>query len=103
MFGQDEVLRARLVAQSRGILKAQRITKFGFSFTQMSWSIRRRKKTAGNQPLPESGRVKIPFAFPLVFPQLNVAMHRAQKGFSVPFIGLIAAINRSELESNRGN
>jgi hypothetical protein len=61
------------------------------------------KKTAGNQPLPESGRVKIPFAFPLVFPQLNVAMHRAQKGFSVPFIGLIAAINRSELESNRGN
>jgi hypothetical protein len=32
-----DVLRARLVTQTRGTLKASHITKFGVSFTQMSW------------------------------------------------------------------
>jgi hypothetical protein len=32
-----DVLRTRLVTQTRGMLKASRITKFGVSFTQTSW------------------------------------------------------------------
>jgi len=44
-------LRARLVTQTRVILKASRITKFGYSFTQMSWMFRRVKESVGNQPL----------------------------------------------------
>jgi len=34
-----DVLRARLVTQTRGALKAFRITKFAVLFTQMSWRI----------------------------------------------------------------
>jgi hypothetical protein len=46
-------LRARLVTQTRVILKASRITKFGYSFTQMSWTRWRKKETVCNQPLAE--------------------------------------------------
>lgn len=51
VWGKMNLLRARLVTQTRVILKASRITKFGVSFTQMSWSIRRTKEMIGNQPL----------------------------------------------------
>jgi len=34
-----DVLRARLVTQTHGTLKASCITKFAVSFTQLSWSI----------------------------------------------------------------
>jgi len=39
-----DVLRARLVTQTRGTLKASRITKFAVSFTQMSWRIDAEKR-----------------------------------------------------------
>jgi hypothetical protein len=47
------LLRARLVTQTRVTLKASRITKFGVSFTQMSWTFWRTKEMVGNQPLAE--------------------------------------------------
>jgi len=53
LLRQDDVLRARLVTQTRVILKASRITKFGFSFTQTSWAFWRKKEVVGNQPLAE--------------------------------------------------
>jgi len=46
-----DVLRARLVTQTRVILKASRITKSGLSVTQMSWPLCRAKEMIGNQPL----------------------------------------------------
>jgi hypothetical protein len=53
LLRQDDILRARLVTQTRVILKASRITKFGFPFTQMSWTFCRNKEIVGNQPLAE--------------------------------------------------
>jgi hypothetical protein len=39
-LGKTEILRTRLVAQSRDVLKANRITKSGFLFTQMSCRVK---------------------------------------------------------------
>jgi hypothetical protein len=54
--GKISDLRARLVTQTRVILKASRITKFDFPFTQMSWTFCRKKEIVGNQPLAEHFR-----------------------------------------------
>jgi hypothetical protein len=44
-----DVLRARLVTQTRGTLKASCITKFAVSFTQLSWRIDAEKEVVANQ------------------------------------------------------
>jgi len=49
-----DVLRARLVTQTNGTLKASCITKFGVSFTQMSWRIDAEKRKRWRSTIQQS-------------------------------------------------